>query len=74
MLAWNYIATGGNPLEIWCQGEEKQQFTFRNYLDHNIMKPNRCSSSDLKYIFRNASNDLHVLNDYQLQNVSQLTW
>jgi len=34
------------------------------WINHNIMKPNRYSSSDLKNIFRNASNDLHVLYDY----------
>ena len=34
------------------------------WINNNIMKPNRCSSSDLKNIFRNASNDLHVLYDY----------
>jgi hypothetical protein len=42
------------------------------WINNNIMKPNRCSSSDLKNIFRNASNDLHVLYNNQLQNFRQL--
>ena len=35
------------------------------------MKPN-CSSSDHKNIFCNASNDIIVLHDSQLQKVGQL--